>query len=439
MGKGCVDSSGNPYEGYPELHGKPIGNTGADYTKTIEALGGSAEEPFNTNDEVKEFYKNIIERKGREAQANKKQEINWRENNAALALKLDTFLRRDLSHLDFSSIEQKENVATREASSIVLGYLADLLENMIVASADLANSDKTDGFLKKTRAFTPGQFNANFLHAGVSEFSMAAMANGMALHGGVIPVVGTFFIFSDYQKPAIRLSSLMELPVIYLWTHDAFRVGEDGPTHQPVEQEAQIRLIEQVKNHSGNRSFTAIRPADAKETTVSWEIALNNMNGPSGLILSRQGIKDLPAISNRYEEAKQVVNGAYKVIAHENADITLIASGSEVSTLVEAANLLEKEGIFCNVVSVPSEGIFRNQSIEYQKSTLGNVPRYGLTAGLPIALISLVGPNGRVDGLDHFGYSAPASVLDQKFGFTGEEISKKIRIVLDFKTVLDKS
>ncbi|MEL6556702.1 MAG: transketolase [Bacteroidota bacterium] len=439
MGKGCVDSSGNPYEGYPELHGKPIGNTSADFSKTVQALGGSIEEPTRIDVEVKDFYKKILEQKEKEAKERKQQEKNWRVTNPALAKKLDTFLDRDLSHLDFSKVEQKANAATRDASSNILSYLAGQLENMIVASADLANSDKTDGFLKKTNAFAPGQFDANFLHAGVSEFSMAAMANGMALHGGVIPVVGTFFIFSDYQKPAIRLSSLMELPVIYLWTHDAFRVGEDGPTHQPIEQEAQIRLMEQVKNHSGARSFTALRPADAQETTVSWEIALNNTKGPSGLILSRQGIKDLPAEGDRYQDAKQAINGAYKVVANDHADITLIASGSEVATLVEATNLLEKEGIKCNVVSVPSEGVFRDQSTEYQESVLGNLPKYGLTAGLPVALTSLVGSDGKVDGLDHFGYSAPASVLDQKFGFTGEEVSNKIRAFFDKKMILEQS
>ena len=322
-------------------------------------------------------------------------------------------------------------MASRDASAAVLGYLAGTVENLIVASADLANSDKTDGFLKKAEAFGPRKFDANFLHAGVSEFTMAAMANGMALHGGVIPVIGTFFIFSDYQKPATRLSALMEAPVIYLWTHDAFRVGEDGPTHQPVEQEAQIRLLEKVKNHSGHRSLLALRPADAAETTIAWKMALKNRSVPTGLIFSRQGIKDLPAEGDRYQEALAAEKGAYRVRSVENATITLLASGSEVATLVDAADLLEKEGITCNIVSVISEGLFREQPAEYQKAILGEVPRFGLTAGLPIALEGLVGEKGTVFGLDHFGYSAPAKVLDEKFGFTGEPVFEEVKAFLN--------
>ena len=177
----------------------------------------------------------------------------------------------------------------------VLAAMAGKVENLIVASADLSNSDKTDSYLKKTTAFKRGDFSGSFLQAGVAELTMAAIANGMALHGGVIPVIGTFFVFSDYMKPAVRMAALMELPVKYVWTHDAFRVGEDGPTHQPVEQEAQIRLLEHLRNHHGNRSLMVLRPADANEATVAWKMALENTKTPTALILSRQGIADLPA------------------------------------------------------------------------------------------------------------------------------------------------
>ncbi|MFY0600731.1 MAG: transketolase [Cyclobacteriaceae bacterium] len=431
MGKGCKDADGNPYEGYSELHGKPVGATKASYEKTIEGLGGSLEDPFVIFPEVETLYKEIAERKSKEVETSKATEKAWRDENAALSEKLDQFFTGEIPEIDFASIPQKENAASRDASASVMGYLADKVENLIVASADLANSDKTDGFLKQSKAFTPGNFDANFLHAGVCEFSMAAMANGMALHGGVIPVVGTFFIFSDYQKPAYRLSSLMELPVIYLWTHDAFRVGEDGPTHQPIEQEAQLRLLEQLKNHKGNRSMLALRPADAAETTIAWKMALENKETPTGLILSRQGIKDVPSDNSRYEDALQAEKGAYRVKTSEGADITLIANGSEVSTLIAATELLEKDGINVNIVSVPSEGLFRDQSADYQLSVLDDSkPVFGLTAGLPVTLAQLVGAKGKVFGLDHFGYSAPAGVLDEKFGFTGEQVYNQVKSYL---------
>lgn len=431
MGKGCVDADGKPYEGYVELHGKPIGGTGADYNKTLENLGASVDDPFAVFPEVADFYKQILERKSKEAAAQKEVEQKWRADNAALAAKLDLFLSGDIPDIDFSAIEQKPDQASRASSSTVLAYLADKVENLIVSSADLANSDKTDGFLKKSKQFAPHTFDANFLHAGVAEFSMAAMANGMALHGGVIPVIGTFFIFSDYQKPAYRLSALMELPVIYLWTHDAFRVGEDGPTHQPIEQEAQLRLLEKLKNHSGARSLLALRPADAAETTIAWEMALKNKKTPTGLIFSRQNIKDLPSAGSRYEDALSAKKGAYRVRSNDSAKVTLIANGSEVATLVEAADLLEKDGVAVNIVSVISEGLFRDQPETYQKEILGDLPKLGLTAGLPVTLEGLVGANGKVLGLEHFGYSAPAGVLDEKFGYTGPKVYEEVKAFIN--------
>ncbi|MEL6534026.1 MAG: transketolase [Bacteroidota bacterium] len=425
MGKGCVDASGETYEGYPELHGKPIGATGADFAKTLEALGAKVNEPFAVPAEVQAQYEDIKLRKRSEAAQHRAVEEAWRAQNPEQAQKLDQFMNQELPPLDWSEVAFKENGATREASSAVLGYLAGKVENLIVASADLANSDKTDGFLKKSKAFAPGEFDANFLHAGVAEFSMAALANGMALHGGIIPVVGTFFIFSDYQKPAIRLSALQELPVIYLWTHDAFRVGEDGPTHQPIEQEAQIRLMERVHNHQGQRSFLALRPADAAETAVAWDMALTNTHTPTGLIFSRQGIKDLPSPSNRMEDAQQARQGAYRVLSSEDAVVTLIASGSEVATCVEAAGLLAEQGVQANVVSMISGPRFEGRGLEQE--VLGTQPRFGLTAGLEITLQPYVGDSGKVFGLNHFGYSAPAQVLDEKFGFTGVQVAEEVK------------
>lgn len=430
MGKGCVTAEGKMFEGECELHGKPIGATGADYEKTLLNLGASVENPFDIYEDVSAFYQNLLKEKTAKAAEKKKEIAAWRKSNTALSDKLDFFLSGELPALDFEGIVHKQGLASRAASSGVLAYLADKVENMIVSSADLSNSDKTDGFLKKTQALKKGDFSGSFLQAGVAELTMACIANGIALHGGIIPVVATFFVFSDYMKPAIRLSGIQELGVKYVWTHDAFRVGEDGPTHQPVEQEAQIRLLEKLKNHSGNPSFLALRPADSAETSVAWKMALENSKTPTGLILSRQGIKDLlpSKDGSRYQEALAAEKGGYLVKEVENPDIVLIANGSEVATLVEAAEILESEnGLKVNIASVISEGVFRLQSKDYQNSVIPkNKPLFGLTAGLPINLEGLVGDNGKVFGLEHFGYSAPATVLDDKFGFTGKKVSKEV-------------
>ena len=434
MGKGCVSENGEIYEGHCELHGKPIGSTGADYVNTLKNLSADPDHPFSKYDSVESFYAEVVDRKKKNA-ASKQTEINtWREANPTLSKKLDGFLANELPELDFESIKNKEGLATRASSSTVLGYLASKVENMIVSSADLSNSDKTDGFLNQSQALKKGDFSGAFLQSGVAELTMAAIANGMALHGGVIPVVATFFVFSDYMKPAIRLSAIQELPVKYVWTHDAFRVGEDGPTHQPVEQEAQIRLLEKLKNHSGDPCFVALRPADSAETVVSWKMALENKKTPTGLILSRQGIKDLPAISgSRYTDALAAQKGGYIIKDSKIPDVVLIANGSEVSTLMDGAGLLEEQlDLKVKVVSVPSEGLLRLQPQSYQSEVIPEgVPRFGLTAGLPVNLEGLVGSEGKVFGLDHFGYSAPANVLDEKLGFTGQNVFEKVKELLN--------
>ncbi|MBM3421267.1 MAG: transketolase, partial [Bacteroidetes bacterium] len=340
------------------------------------------------------------------------------------------FYSGKLPAVDFASVAQKPGIATRTASATVMSFLATKVENMIVASADLANSDKTDGFLKMTKPFTRGDFSGAFLHAGVSELTMAAIMNGMALHGGVIPAGGTFFVFSDYMKPAARLAALMELHVIYIWTHDAFRVGEDGPTHQPVEQEAQIRLMEHLKNHSGKNSMLVLRPADADETTVAWKMAMQNSHSPTALILSRQNIVSLPAVSeSRYKDSLNASKGAYIVKdCAGKPDVIMIASGSEVATLFEGGVLLENDGIKVRIVSVPSEGLFRNQSEEYRNSVIiPGVPVFGLTAGLPVTLQGLAGDKGKVWGVTSFGYSAKYETLDEKFGFTARNVYEQVR------------
>ena len=432
MGKGAVGKEGESFENKVSTHGQPLSAAGGDFAATVAHLGGNPEDPFVIFDESKQLY--AKRRAELEAQHAVKvaEEQSWRAANPELAAKLDMFLSGKLPEIDWTTIEVGDGAATRGASATVLSRLAERVDNMIVASADLSNSDKTDGFLKKTKAFTKGDFTGKFLQVGVAELTMACIMNGMALHGGVIPACGTFFVFSDYMKPAVRLSALMRQPVKYIWTHDSFRVGEDGPTHQPIEHEAQIRLMEHLRNHEGERSMVVLRPADAYETVAAWKIAMENQR-PSALLLSRQNIKTLPTMGgNRMEEAMQAAKGAYIVMDCEGTpDIILLASGSEVATLVDSAELLKADGVKVRVVSVPSEGLFRDQSIAYQQSVLTpGVKKFGLTSGLPVTLQGLVGCDGHVQGLDHFGYSAPAKVLDEKFGFTGEQVYKSIKAIL---------
>lgn len=429
MGKGLLDDKGNSFERKTSTHGQPVSKAGASFEKSVQNLGGDTDNPFKILDKVKQLYSNILDKKRSDIKELKRSEQDWRRSNPELSLKLDSFMNNIIPEIDFSSIKQGEGLASRSASATVLSYFAEKIENMIVSSADLANSDKTDGFLKKTSEFKKGDFSGQFLQGGVSELTLASIMNGMALHGGVIPVCGTFFVFSDYMKPAVRLAALMELPVKYVWSHDAFRVGEDGPTHQPVEHEAQIRLLEHLKNHSGSNSMLVIRPADAAETTVAWKLAIENTSSPTALILSRQNLDDLPSANSRYNDALKSSMGAYTVSDCEGKpDIILLASGSEVSTLVGGARILsEKNNIRVRIVSVPSEGLFREQSEQYRESVLPyDVKKFGLTAGLPVTLQGLVGDAGMVFGLDHFGYSAPYKVLDQKFGFTYENVYHQV-------------
>ncbi len=430
MGKGLLDADGNSFERRTSTHGMPVSDAGASYEKSLANLGGDINDPFMIFDDVTVHYKKVLVEKSARAKEWKQRKEEWARENPEAALTLNTYYSGKIPDIDFSSIIQKEGSATRAASSVVLSHFAEKIGNMIVASADLANSDKTDGFLKKTHPFTRGDFSGAFLHAGVSELTMAAIVNGMALHGGVIPACGTFFVFSDFMKPAVRLACLMGLPVKYIWTHDAFRVGEDGPTHQPVEQEAQIRLMEHLKNHHGRNSIVVLRPADTTETTVAWKIAIGNKETPTALILSRQNIKDLPSDNNnRYKDALNTSKGAYIVKDCQGTpDIILVASGSEVSTLVDGAALLESENLKVRIISAPSEGLFRDQPEEYRKRIIpDNIPVFGLTAGLPVTLQGLVGPSGSVWGLTHFGYSAPYKILDEKFGFTADNVYRQVK------------
>lgn len=426
MGKGARRADGSSYEFDCATHGAPLG--GDAYINTIKNLGGDVENPFQYFPEVKAMYDARLEELKSIVAERKQKKAMWAAQNPDLAIKEAEWFGGKKPVIDWDSIEQKADSPTRNASATILGILAEKYENMICSSADLCNSDKTDGFLKKTHAIVPGDFSGAFLHAGVSELTMACLCIGMTLHGGVLAACGTFFVFSDYMKPAIRMAALMELPVKFIWSHDAFRVGEDGPTHEPVEQEAQIRLMEKLKNHHGKNSMLVMRPADVNETTQAWKLAMENTDSPTALILSRQNVNNLPA-GNDYKQAEK---GAYIVAgSDEEYDVILLASGSEVSTLVEGAKLLKEDGIKTRIVSVPSEGLFRSQPKEYQQSILPcGAKIFGLTAGLPVNLEGLVGHNGKVYGLESFGFSAPYKVLDEKLGFTAQNVYKQVKEML---------
>ena len=429
MGKGALKADGSSYEHNVKTHGAPLGD-GA-YVNTIKHLGGNPENPFVIFDDVKKLYADRAEELKAIVAKRKAAEAAWAKENPALKAQMDEWFSGKAPKVDWSKVEQKEGSATRAASAACLAELAKQVPNMICASADLSNSDKTDGFLKQTHALKKGDFSGAFFQAGVAELTMADMCIGMMLHGGVIAAMGTFFVFSDYMKPAVRIAALMGVPVKFIWTHDAFRVGEDGPTHEPVEQEAQIRLMEKLQNHKGQDSVRVFRPADADETTVCWAMAMENTDTPTALILSRQGIAKLPA-GNNYEEARK---GAYIVAgSDENPDVILVASGSEVSTLESGCEALRRDGIKVRVVSAPSEALFRRQSAEYPEAVLPyNVKKFGMPAGLPCTLEGLVGigPNSKVFGMKSFGFSAPYKVLDEKLGYTGENVYNQVKEFLN--------
>jgi transketolase len=436
MGKGAVTEAGEPYEGKCSTHGMPLSEAGASFAKSVRNLGGDPDNPFAVFPEVAAHYAQVKDAKRALAAGRKALQAAWEAENPTAAQKLRDFLSGTIPPIDYEALaaSMPANSSTRNASAKVLGEYAKRIDNMIVASADLSNSDKTDGFLKGTTILKKGDYSGKFLQVGVSELTMAALANGMALHGGVIPVCATFFVFSDYMKPAVRLSALMELPVKFVWSHDAFRVGEDGPTHQPVEQEAQIRLLEKVHNLAGHPSLLALRPADGAETVVAWQMALENQARPTALIFSRQNIADVPARgTSRYAEARAATRGAYVAVdGGGKPDVVLVANGSEVSTLVEASQVLASEDkLNVRIVSVISDALFAAQPQDYRESVLPfGVPAFGLTAGLPAALAGVVGPMGTVVGLTRFGASAPYKVLDEKFGYTKASVVPKVRAYL---------
>ncbi|MDE6329775.1 MAG: transketolase [Muribaculaceae bacterium] len=428
MARKVVATDGTSLEGAVSTHGQPLSKAGADIEATVRNLGGDPDNAWVIFDDVKSLYAERREELLAAAGEWKAKFAEWKASNPEKAELLGRYLGGKLPELDFSEIEIKPNVATRTASSAVLNYLGKHVGNMIVSSADLANSDKTDGFLKATGALRRGDFSGGFLHAGVAELTMACIMNGILLHGGMYAACGTFFVFSDYMKPAIRMSALMEQPVKYVFTHDAFRVGEDGPTHQPVEHEAQMRLLEELRNLSGKRSVLVFRPADTAETLGCYRLAMQTSDRPTVMIFSRQDLEDIPG-ADRREVMDAVAKGGYVVTeGSANPDVTLVANGSEVMLAWHVAEALKGEGISARVVSVPSIGEFLDQPQSYRDSVIPPTGKtFGITAGLPSTLYPLMRGDWKVYGLDHFGASAPAKVLDEKFGFTPAHMTEEVK------------
>lgn len=430
MGKGARQADGSSYERSCKTHGAPLG--GDAYRNTVKNLGYDPDNAFVIRPEVQELYDERRKELLSIVASRHEEEKAWAAANPEKAAQQEDWFAGRLPNIPWETLEQKQGEPTRNASSACLSLLAKTVPNMIVSSADLCNSDKTDGFIKGgATEISRDNFAGGFLQAGVAELTMACVCIGITLHGGMLAACGTFFVFSDYMKPAIRMAALMELPVKFIWSHDAFRVGEDGPTHEPVEQEAQVRLMERMKNHSGRNSMLVLRPADCNATTVCWQMAMENMNTPTALILSRQNIVPLPT-GTPYELVRK---GAYiSAESDENPDIILVGNGSEVSTLIEGARLLRKDGYKVRTVSAPSEGLFRQQPIEYQRQIFPVGSKvFGLSAGLPVTLEGfLVGahPDSFIYGLDSFGFSAPYKVLDEKLGYTAENVYKQAKTIL---------
>lgn len=437
MAKGAVGSAGESFEGKVSTHGQPLSGAGASTEETVRRLGGNAENPFEVFPEVKKAFDERLKELEKIAAEWKAKKADWDAKNPEKAATIQSWLSGKSIQLNLKELEQKEGVATRNSSGTVLSYLAKNYKNIICSSADLSNSDQTQKFLNETRIMTPGDFGGAFVQVGVAELTMGAIACGLALHGGLYPICATFFVFSDFMKPVIRMAALQGLPVKYVFTHDSFRVGEDGPTHQPIEHETQIRLLEDLMKEDGRSQMLVLRPADPAETSVAWEMAFENTDSPTALILTRQKVGSLPCPqgSSRYAEAAKCRKGAYVVSdntpAGKNPDLTFVANGSDVYLEHEAAEVLRKEGKNVRVVSMISPKLFTLQDKAYRDSIIVPwTPVFALSSGLPVLFKDVVGGFGKVAGLERFGASAPASVLEKKFGYEPAAVVEQAKAYL---------
>lgn len=425
MAKGAIAEDGKSFEGAVSTHGQPLNAAGASTDATVKNLGGDPADAFKIFDDVKAGFEVRKEELRKQVAEWKKAKAAWDAKNPEKAATLKEWLSGKAPKIDLSKLELKEGVATRVTSGTVLGYLAENVKNCICSSADLSNSDNTQAFLNKTGIFRAGDFKGAFVQVGVAELTMGAICCGIALHGGLYPICATFFVFSDFMKPAIRMAALMKLPVNFMYTHDSFRVGEDGPTHQPIEHETQIRLLEGLKREDGKSEMLVLRPADAFETVTAWEMAFENNDRPTAIILTRQNVKTLPG-DKRYEASKACRKGAYIVsdnCGSARPDLTFVSNGSDVLLTHDAAEILRGEGLKVRVVSMISPALFMAQDKAYRDSIIVPwTPVFAKSSGLPLLFAQVVGGFGKVSGLERFGASAPAAVLEKEFGYTPEAV-----------------
>ena len=400
----------------PSAHGSPLGKD--EVAATRKNLGWP-QQPFYIPEEVRSICQKKIAKNRREYNKWQKDFAAWRLQNpekAALWDKLDKKeIPADLYGLLASSIAS-EPAATRSLSGQMIQKIAELIPSLAGGSADLAGSTNVE--IKGSAYVSANDFIGRNIHFGIREHAMGAMMNGMSLYGFFIPFGSTFLVFSDYCRPAIRLSALMKLPAVYIFTHDSFYVGEDGPTHQPIEHVSALRLIPNLQ---------VIRPADALETAAAWALALQKKDGPTALILTRQ---KLTVIERSKEfDPGDVLRGGYKVYSFgRGRKITLMASGSETGLAVEAAKLLTSQGLEISVVSVPCLELFLEQSEEYRKTIIPKDSlKVALEAGRGALWRQVIGQDGLFIGIEHFGASAPDQVLAKEFGFTAEQVAEKIK------------
>ena len=400
-----------------DAHGSPLGEEEIRLTK--KNLGWDENVSFYVPEQVVKIFGECID-KGKKAESIWKEKFEeycskYPDLSKKLNDSLNNFLNEgwDANLPDFSKNEGP--IATRAASGKILNAIAENIPYLIGGSADLAPSNNT--IINSSHDFQKNMFDGRNIRFGVREHAMGGIISGIALHKGLRPYGGTFFVFADYMRPAIRLAALMKLPVIYIFTHDSIAVGEDGPTHQPVEQLASLRAIP---------GLTVIRPADATETIEAWRLAVQAADGPVALILSRQ---KLPVIARSIDNsADKLINGAYILSDSDGKpDIILIATGSEVHIALEAGKILEEKGISVRVVSMPSWELFEKTSQEYKdKVLLPDVTiRITVEAGIPMGWERYAGSNGAVIGINEFGASAPGNIVMEKFGFTSENIVQK--------------
>ena len=409
IGYGCPEKQGKA-----SAHGEPLGEENVKAARQF--LGWETDEAFTVPEAVRLNMKDLVNSLSKAEDDWNSSWVSYKAAFPELALEFEKYHSKSLpgnilEDKGFWSFDGKPN-ATRSSSGDILNRLSAVIPNLIGGSADLAPSNKS--VMKGRGDFSPENHSGSNIHFGVREHAMAAIANGISLHGGLRPYVATFFVFSDYMKPAMRLSALMKQPVIYILTHDSIGVGEDGPTHQPIEQLASLRSIP---------NFKVIRPADSKETACAWYAAVTNQSGPTALVLTRQ---NLP----QYDESgKGALKGAYILTEPENGDpdIILMASGSEVQLVYEAAKVLGQKGIRARVVSMPSWELFEEQAMEYRNSILPRhiKARLAVEAGSSFGWHKYTGSCGGIISIDTFGASAPAEVLFAEFGLTVENVVNK--------------